>query len=131
MEPDFTRQPHGSAFIEVWMTHLDLCSNCSKSAFDTSTGTRWLDSIKNQPQKIYSVMKKYDDLKNGCSHSAVIFFFFFSRQMFEFGETPLQLFRDTLPAILKTYDNQRLSNDVKQSIGSEFCRHSSLYLSIN
>ena len=77
MEPDFTRQPHGSAFIEVWMTHLDLCSNCSKSAFDTSTGTRWLDSIKNQPQKIYSVMKKYDDLKNGCSHSAVIFFFFF------------------------------------------------------
>ena len=67
---------------------------------------------------MYSVMKKYDDLKNGCSHSAVIFFFFFfSRQMFELGETPLQLFQDTLPAILKTYDNQRLSNDAKQSIG--------------
>ena len=45
------------------------------------------------------------------------FFFFFSRKMFELGETTLQLFRDTLPAILKTYDNQRLSNDVKQSIG--------------
>ena len=67
---------------------------------------------------MYSVMKKYDDLKNGCSHSAVIlFFFFFSRQMFELGETPLQLFQDTLPAILKTYDNQRLSNGAKQSIG--------------
>ena len=67
---------------------------------------------------MYSVMKKYDDLKNGCSHSAAIFFFFFfSRQMFDLGETTLQLFRDTLPAILKTYDNQRLSNDVKQSIG--------------
>ena len=71
---------------------------------------------------MHSVMKKYDDLKNGCSHSAAIFsffslFFFFSRQMFELGETTLQLFRDTLPAILKTYDNQRLSNDVNQSIG--------------
>ena len=66
---------------------------------------------------MYSVMKKYDDLKNGCSHSAAIFFFFFSRKMFELGETTLQLFRDTLPAILKTYDNQRLSNDVNQSIG--------------
>ena len=69
---------------------------------------------------MYSVMKKYDDLKNGCSHSAAIlffFFFFFSRQMFELGETPLQLFQDTLPAILKTYDNQRLSNGAKQSIG--------------
>ena len=96
---------------------MDLCSNCSKSAFDTSTDTRWLDSLKNQPQKMYSVMKKYDDLKNGCSHSAVILFFFFSRQMFELGETPLQLFQDTLPAILKTYDNQRLSIGAKQSIG--------------
>ena len=67
---------------------------------------------------MYSVMKKYDDLKNGCSHSAAIFFFFFfSRKMFELGETTLQLFRDTLPAILKTYDNQRLSTDVNQSIG--------------
>ena len=70
---------------------------------------------------MYSVMKKYDDLKNGCSHSAAIFFFcfffVFSRQMFELGDTTLQLFRDTLPAILKTYDNQRLSNDVNQSIG--------------
>ena len=25
---------------------------------------------------MHSVMKKYDDLKNGCSHSAAIFFFF-------------------------------------------------------
>ena len=69
---------------------------------------------------MYSVMKKYDDLKNGCSHSAAIFFFFFfvfSRQMFELGDTTLQLFRDTLPAILKTYDNQRLSTGVNQSIG--------------
>ena len=48
MESDFIRQPHGSTFIEVWMTHiLDLYSNRSKNAFDTSTGTRWLDSRKN------------------------------------------------------------------------------------
>ena len=42
--------------------------------------------------------------------------FFFSRQMFESGETTLQLFRGILPAILKTYENQRLSNDSNQSI---------------
>ena len=48
MESDFIRQPHGSTFIEVWMTHiLDLYSNRSKNAFDTSTGTRWLGSRKN------------------------------------------------------------------------------------
>ena len=45
-----------------------------------------------------------------------LFFFFFSRQMFELGETTLQLFRGILPAILKTYENQRLSNDSNQSI---------------
>ena len=59
---------------------LDLCCNCSKIAFNASTGTRWLDSRKNQPQKMYSVTKKYDDLKKGCFHSAaiilLIFFFF-------------------------------------------------------
>ena len=75
VESDFTRQRHGSTFIEVWMTHiLDLCSNRSRNAFDTYTGTRWLDSRKTQPQKMYSVMKKYDDLQKVCSHSAAIFF---------------------------------------------------------
>ena len=75
VEWDFTRQRHGSTFIEVWMTHiLDICSNRSRNAFDTYTGTRWLDSRKTQPQKMYSVMKKYDDLQKVCSHSAAIFF---------------------------------------------------------
>ena len=61
-------------------------------------------------------MNNYDDQKKGCFHSAATFFFFFSRQMFESGETTLQLFRGILPAILKTYENQRLSNDSNQSI---------------
>ena len=75
VEWDFTRQRHGSTFIEVWMTHiLDLCSNRSRNVFDTYRGTRWLDSRKTQPQKMYSVMKKYDDLQKVCSHSAAIFF---------------------------------------------------------
>ena len=55
-----------------WGLDDTFWSSCSKSAFDTSTGTRWLDSLKNQPQKMYRVMKKYDDLKNGCFHSAAI-----------------------------------------------------------
>ena len=44
------------------------------------------------------------------------FFFFFHDRCLELGETTLQLFRGILPAILKTYENQRLSNDSNQSI---------------
>ena len=61
---------------------LDLCCNCSKIALNASTGTRWLDSRKNQPRKMYSVTKRYDDLKKGCFHSAAIIlliFFFHDR----------------------------------------------------
>ena len=70
-----------TTWIEVWMTRiLDLCCNCSKIALNASTGTRWLDSRKNQPRKMYSVTKKYDDLKKGCFHSAaiILLIFFFT-----------------------------------------------------
>ena len=129
VEWDFTRQRHGSTFIEVWMTHiLDLCSNRSRNAFDTYTGTRWLDSRKTQPQKICTVSWKNMVI---CRRYAHIRLRFFSRQMLELGETTLQLFRGILPAILKTNENQRLINDINQSIAQLILRTFCIYLSIN
>ena len=129
VEWDFTRQRHGSTFIEVWMTHiLDLCSNRSRNAFDTYTGTRWLDSRKTQPQKICTVSWKNMVI---CRRYAHIRLRFFSRQMLELGETTLQLFRGILPAILKTNENQRLINDINQSIAQLILRTFCTYLSIN
>ena len=112
---------------------LDLCSNCSKSAFDTSTDTRWLDSLKNQPQKMYSVMKKYDDLKNGCSHSAAIlfFFFFFHGRCLNWEKLLCSCFKTHCRLFWKPMIIRGWAMAQSNRSGSEFCRHSSLYLSIN
>ena len=58
-----------------------------------------------------------------CGRYAHIRLRFFSRQMLELGETTLQLFRGILPAILKTNENQRLKNDINQSIAQSICGH--------
>ena len=66
-----------------------------------------------------------------CRRYAHIRLRFFSRQMLELGETTLQLFRGILPAILKTNENQRLINDINQSIAQSIFRTFCSYLSIN
>ena len=66
-----------------------------------------------------------------CGRYAHIRLRFFSRQMLELGETTLQLFRGILPAILKTNENQRLINDINQSIAQSILRTFCTYLSIN
>ena len=66
-----------------------------------------------------------------CGRYAHIRLRFFSRQMLELGETILQLFRGILPAILKTNENQRLINDINQSIAQSIFRTFCSYLSIN
>ena len=66
-----------------------------------------------------------------CRRYAHVRLRFFSRQMLELGETTLQLFRGILPAILKTNENQRLINDINQSIAQSILRTFCTYLSIN
>ena len=111
---------------------LDLCSNCSKSAFDTSTDTRWLDSLKNQPQKMYSVMKnmmiwKMDALIRLWS----FFFFFFHGRCLNWEKLLCSCFKTHYRLFWKPMIIRGWAMTQSNRSGNEFCRHSSLYLSIN